>query len=62
MTLSQVFGQWRIAAVDNPQVLWLTSYDIERVFAQVPLYYVAPARRVLVPTCGGSRRPPGSRR
>ena len=28
---------------------WLTSYDIERVFAQVPLYYVAPGSRVLVP-------------
>jgi Lipoprotein LpqB beta-propeller domain/Sporulation and spore germination len=47
--LSQVFGQWRISTVDNPQVLWLTSYDIERVFAQVPLYYVAPGSRVLVP-------------
>jgi hypothetical protein len=47
--LTQVFGQWRISAVDNPQVLWLTSYDIERVFVQVPLYYVAPASRVLVP-------------
>jgi hypothetical protein len=47
--LTKVLGQWRISGLDNSQVLWLTSYDIDRVFAQVPLYYVAPGSRVLVP-------------
>ena len=35
--------------LDSAQQLWLTSYDIERVYAQVSLYYVAPGSRVLVP-------------
>src|SRR6185437_2349237 len=47
--LVKAFGQWRISSLDNAQQLWLTSYDIDRVYAQVPLYYVAPGSRTLVP-------------
>ncbi|MFL6099379.1 MAG: LpqB family beta-propeller domain-containing protein [Actinomycetales bacterium] len=42
-------GQWRISSMDDAQSRWLTSFDLDRVYAQVPLYYGEPGSRVLVP-------------
>jgi hypothetical protein len=47
--LSQIGGQWRITTMDDDQTRWLTSFDLDRVYAQIPLYYGVPGTRVLVP-------------
>jgi Lipoprotein LpqB beta-propeller domain/Sporulation and spore germination len=49
LKLSRVGGQWRISSLDDPQTRWLTSFDLDRVYDQVPLYYGVPGTRVLVP-------------
>jgi Lipoprotein LpqB beta-propeller domain/Sporulation and spore germination len=47
--LVRVNEQWRISSMDDVQSRWLTSFDLDRVYAQVPLYYGGPGSRVLVP-------------
>ena len=42
-------GEWRISHLDDAQSRWLTSFDLDRVYAQIPLYYGVPGSRVLVP-------------
>ena len=49
LKLVQIGGQWRISHLDDEQARWLTSFDLDRVYAQVPLYYGVPGSRVLVP-------------
>jgi hypothetical protein len=49
LRLVRVDGQWRISSMDDVQSRWLTSFDLARVYAQVPLYYGEPGSRVLVP-------------
>ena len=45
--MTQVDGEWRIAALDNGLVL--TRSDVQETFRQLNLYFLAPSRRVLVP-------------
>jgi Lipoprotein LpqB beta-propeller domain/Sporulation and spore germination len=45
----QTQGEWRISSIGDPQTRWLTSFDLDRVYVQVPLYYGAPGSKVLVP-------------
>ncbi len=49
LKVTRAFGQWRITSMDQPRKLWLTSYDLDRVYAKVPLYYAAAGTRMLVP-------------
>ena len=46
-TLARVDGQWRIASL--PQGLILSTGDISRAYRAISLYYLDPARDVLVP-------------
>ncbi len=49
LKLVQIGGQWRISHLDDEQARWLTSFDLDRVYSQIPLYYGVPGARVLVP-------------
>jgi hypothetical protein len=45
----KVDGEWRVSGLDKPEERWLTTYDLERVYRQIPLYYGVTGSKVLVP-------------
>jgi hypothetical protein len=49
LRVTRADGQWRINGMDDLQTRWLTSFDLDRVYSQVPLYYGVSGSRVLVP-------------
>lgn len=49
LKLVRTQGEWRISSIGDPQTRWLTSFDLDRVCTQVPLYYGAVGSKVLVP-------------
>lgn len=47
--LQQVNSQWRIAALQKDFGLWLTSFDLARLYRPFTINYVSPVERSVVP-------------
>ena len=46
--LTRVGGQWRISSVPKGFGLWLSEYDLDRIYRPFSINYVDPAQRTLV--------------
>jgi Lipoprotein LpqB beta-propeller domain/Sporulation and spore germination len=49
LQVEKVNGEWRVGQLDNLEQRWLTTYDLDRVYRQIPLYYGLSGTKVLVP-------------
>jgi Lipoprotein LpqB beta-propeller domain/Sporulation and spore germination len=49
LQVEKVNGEWRVSQLDKLEQRWLTTYDLDRVYRQIPLYYGLAGTKVLVP-------------